>query len=203
MSTKKEVIIMDIGKKIRDLRVNANMTQQNLADKLHKTTLTVRKYELNQISPPINVLCEIAEIFSKPIVYFFDETHISNENNIESSVLKDMLSSSKHIDYLVDKYVSNKSTPEDTTLDYIKKFEEKYVSDELNLALSKLKIFLPVFKEINIEIKILNVDDTSKVELLNQKNGQKYILTLTEFNLLCKKLTLNIENEIKFLKYLK
>lgn len=194
---------MDIGKKIRDLRLNANMTQQNLADKLHKTTLTVRKYELNQISPPINVLCEIAEIFNKSIVYFFDETHISTENDVESSVLKNMISSSTYIDYLVDKYVSNKSTPEDTILDYIKKFEEKYVSDELNLALSKLKIFLPVFKEINIEVKILNVDDTSKVDLLNQKNGQKYTLTLTEFNLLCKKLTLNIENEIKFLKYLK
>lgn len=194
---------MDIGKKIRDLRVNANMTQQNLADKLHKTAITIRKYELNQISPPINVLCEIADIFNKPIVYFFDNTYISAENNIESSVLKDILSSTKQVDYLIDQYVSSKSHLEDNNLEYIKEFEEKYISEELSITLSKLKTFLAVFKEINIEVKIINTDNTHKVELLNQKNNAKYVLTLNEFNLLCKKLTLNIENEIKFLKYLK
>lgn len=181
---------MDIGKKIRILRTNSNMTQQELANKINKTPITIRKYELNQIIPPINVLEDISKVFNKPIVYFFNDYNFNNSEIADSPLSKDILS-------LIDNNLDNPK------FDCIKDSQNGYLVNEIKSIFFKIQKLNPILKEINIKIEILNKDTSFDVKLSNSKTQNYYILTVDEFNLLYKKLIFNIKNEIKFLKYFK
>ena len=50
-----------IGKKIKEARNRASMTQQCLADKINKTESSIRKYEKGLVDIPLNVLNKIAD----------------------------------------------------------------------------------------------------------------------------------------------
>ena len=50
----------EIGQRIKELRKEKGFSQQELADKLHKSLRTVQKYETGEIYIPIPVLNEIA-----------------------------------------------------------------------------------------------------------------------------------------------
>ena len=51
----------DIGKNIRDLRQNQNMTQDTLAEKLFVTRQTVSNYETGRTRPDVEMVMKIAE----------------------------------------------------------------------------------------------------------------------------------------------
>ena len=55
----------DIGKNIRDLRIQRNMTQDELAEKLFVTRQTVSNYETGKSRPDIEMLERIAEVLEK------------------------------------------------------------------------------------------------------------------------------------------
>lgn len=60
---KAEVRIMrDIGKNIKQLRTQKNMTQDELAEKLFVTRQTVSNYETGRSRPDVDMLAKIAEI---------------------------------------------------------------------------------------------------------------------------------------------
>lgn len=48
---------------IRSLRQMRGLTQQDIADKLHKTTNAVSNWELGNTSPPVDDLVQLCEIF--------------------------------------------------------------------------------------------------------------------------------------------
>lgn len=52
----------DIGKNIRDLRQNKNMTQDTLAEKLFVTRQTVSNYETGRTRPDVEMVVKIAEV---------------------------------------------------------------------------------------------------------------------------------------------
>lgn len=53
----------NIGKNIKDLRMNANMTQDELAQRLFVTRQTVSNYETGNSRPDVDMLLRIAEVF--------------------------------------------------------------------------------------------------------------------------------------------
>lgn len=57
----------DIAKNIKQLRVQKNMTQDELAEKLFVTRQTVSNYETGKSRPDIDMLMHIAEILEVPI----------------------------------------------------------------------------------------------------------------------------------------
>lgn len=57
----------DIGKNIRDLRIQRNMTQDELAEKLFVTRQTVSNYETGKSRPDIEMLERIAEVLDADI----------------------------------------------------------------------------------------------------------------------------------------
>jgi len=57
----------DIGKNIKDLRVQRNMTQEELAEKLFVTRQTVSNYETGKSRPDIDMLMQIAEVLGADI----------------------------------------------------------------------------------------------------------------------------------------
>jgi transcriptional regulator with XRE-family HTH domain len=59
-----------IGLKIRQLRKNKRMTQQELADKLEVTRSTISNYEIGRRTPHLKDLQRIAVMFGVSIDYF-------------------------------------------------------------------------------------------------------------------------------------
>ena len=54
---------MEIGNKILELRKKANLSQEQLAEKLNVTRQTISKWELNETTPDIKQAIELSKIF--------------------------------------------------------------------------------------------------------------------------------------------
>lgn len=74
---------MDIPGKIRKLRADRNITQQQLADSINKTLSSVKKYETGKVTLTIDTLYDISKALDVPINYFFSN---SNESLINSFI---------------------------------------------------------------------------------------------------------------------
>lgn len=59
-----------IGAKLRILRKESRLTQQELADKLGMTRSTISNYEINRRAPHLSELRRIAEFFGVGLDYF-------------------------------------------------------------------------------------------------------------------------------------
>ena len=55
---------MEIGNKILELRKKANLSQEQLAEKMNVTRQTISKWELNETSPDIKQAKELSKIFN-------------------------------------------------------------------------------------------------------------------------------------------
>lgn len=55
--------------RIRELRIEKGWTQQTLAEKLHVSNKTVSAYETNGTTPPLDILIQMADVFSCSIDY--------------------------------------------------------------------------------------------------------------------------------------
>ena len=75
---------MELGKKIRALRFKADMTQEQLADKLGIAAQSVSKWENGTTMPDIITLPLLAEIFGVTIDDLFDLTVEQRFNRIEN-----------------------------------------------------------------------------------------------------------------------
>ncbi len=80
----KEVMIMELGKKIRQLRFKAGLTQEQLADRLGIAPQSVSKWENAVAMPDITTLPLLAEIFGISIDDLFDLTTEQRLNRIEN-----------------------------------------------------------------------------------------------------------------------
>jgi len=60
---------MDIGVKIKELREEKNLTQEELAKLLDIDKSTIAKYETNDREPKVYILCKIADYFSVTLDY--------------------------------------------------------------------------------------------------------------------------------------
>ena len=54
---------MDFGKKLKELRLQANLTQKQLAERVGVTKSVISFYELQERSPSPDVLVKLSEIF--------------------------------------------------------------------------------------------------------------------------------------------
>ena len=60
--------------RIRDLREDSDLTQQNMADKLFINRRTYSSYEVGSRSIPVEILGKIADIFDTSIDYLVGRT---------------------------------------------------------------------------------------------------------------------------------
>lgn len=64
---------MDLGKKIREIREDRNMSIKELAEKLKVSNSHISQVERNISSPSITMLKNIANVFEIPMTSFFDD----------------------------------------------------------------------------------------------------------------------------------
>jgi len=67
------VLNIEIGKRIKQARKEANLSQAKLAELIEKERITVAEYESGKICPPLNVLERIAEKTSKTLTFFVEQ----------------------------------------------------------------------------------------------------------------------------------
>jgi len=61
------------GKKIKLARVELDLTQTQLAQKINTKQKNISRYETGASLPSIETLIKIAKFLKKPVGYFFDE----------------------------------------------------------------------------------------------------------------------------------
>ena len=66
---------MNIGYKIKQFREEKGITQQELANRIHKAKSSLQKYESNSTSVTVDILEDIANALDIPIVQFFYEDY--------------------------------------------------------------------------------------------------------------------------------
>lgn len=59
----------EFGKKLKDLRLELNLSQEKLANELKIDKSTIAKYETNKIKPSVDMLIIIAKYFKVSIDY--------------------------------------------------------------------------------------------------------------------------------------
>ncbi len=91
---------MELGNKIKQLRLKVSLTQEQLAERLGISAQSVSKWENSVSMPDITLLPEIAEIFGVTIDELFDLTVEQKFNRIENRMdMEDELSHDVFWDY--------------------------------------------------------------------------------------------------------
>lgn len=106
--------------RIKSLREDYGMTQQELADKIHGAKSTIAMYEKGDRKPSMEVLIKLSEIFNCTIDYLLGKSEIRNPEelkkvrfanagglNTEGLDEEDMLELQRQIDYI--KKMKNKN----------------------------------------------------------------------------------------------
>ncbi len=82
---------MDIGKKIRNLRLQNNIKQNDLACIIGVSKSTMSNYERNYSTPDPDILVKLADYFNVSIDYLFDY----EDNNIKTELANESSSYTK------------------------------------------------------------------------------------------------------------
>lgn len=77
--------MLSLGKKLKELRTNKNLTQQEFANMLCVSDKTISSWECNRTIPDINTLFKISTIL-KENIYSLVSCNITNLNDIEMEV---------------------------------------------------------------------------------------------------------------------
>ena len=75
--------MINIGEKIKKLRVSKNMSQYDLGNKLFVSDKTISSWETNRTLPTIDLIIKICDVFNVSLYNFIEE---KNNNDIEMEV---------------------------------------------------------------------------------------------------------------------
>lgn len=67
---------MNVGERIKELRLSKGLTQKQLGEKIGRSTISVRKYESGEVIPPYDVMEDIAKALdttTNNLTVFIDE----------------------------------------------------------------------------------------------------------------------------------
>lgn len=80
---------MDIGRRIKSLRTENQMTQKQLAEKVGLTPKMISFYEKGERIPPLDIVEKLVKIFSKSSDYIIGIDNLLNEdikNNVDTDL---------------------------------------------------------------------------------------------------------------------
>ena len=66
--------MLEIGKKLKDLRKSENLTQEELAKRLSIPRVNYTRYETDKVRPDYETLIKIADYFDVSLVYLLGRT---------------------------------------------------------------------------------------------------------------------------------
>lgn len=108
-------------KRIKQLRAQKGISQQQLADVLGTSQQSINKYENHDIQPDISTLIRIANYFNTSVDYIIENTDIErliepiekyDLNKVECKLIDDFrqlnFSEKESIEYIIKNYINNK-----------------------------------------------------------------------------------------------
>ncbi|WHH58275.1 helix-turn-helix transcriptional regulator [Petroclostridium sp. X23] len=75
---------MNFAKRLKELRLELNLTQSEFAEKINSTRSTIAGYETERKEPDYSTLQSIAEFFDVSVDYLIGRTDIRNHYKIET-----------------------------------------------------------------------------------------------------------------------
>lgn len=78
---------MTFGERMKQLRIENNLTQEELAKKLSLSKSNISKYESNDVEPNIDTLNKLATLFNVSLDYLLGKSN--SRNPIEEEALKE------------------------------------------------------------------------------------------------------------------
>lgn len=205
---------MNIGKRIKTIRKEKNITQQELATKIGKSKSTIEKYEAGKVENiPYLVVDDIAKALEVPNQLLMAPVHILfslNPNPFKNllNVSNDELSKMMREDYF-------KMQPGKTSEDMTKEAKENMISNEekehfRNIdELSNYKelffisrLLSSIFKNLDINLTIITNEKVAKLQLTDNKDGYiKIFNTLEEVETFFDEINHGIQSSVDRLKY--
>lgn len=82
-----------LGKRIKQARISANISQETLAELINKSAPTIRKYENGERNPPLSVVKEISTALNIDLSKLVTEDTNLISNTTKNSNLRDQLNS--------------------------------------------------------------------------------------------------------------
>lgn len=65
---------MNFGTRLKQLRLENNLKQEELAKKIHSSKANISRYESNSVEPNLKTLNELAELFNVSVDYLLGRT---------------------------------------------------------------------------------------------------------------------------------
>ena len=63
---------MDLGRKLKELRINAGLTQEELASKLNLSRVNYTRYENGKVRPDYETIIKLADFYDISLDELFD-----------------------------------------------------------------------------------------------------------------------------------
>lgn len=92
-----------ISIRLRQLRDEKKMTQQEVADSLDVDRTTYTKYESGKSTPDANMLQKIAAFYDVSVDYILGRTNVRNSNNTDEDFPEDVIVLMRSVSKLTDK----------------------------------------------------------------------------------------------------
>lgn len=161
MNDKKDFLNEYAGNKLKAYRESANLTQQQLADKLGIKQQNIARYELGQRTFKMNIVIMLANFFDKKVSDFFPPEHFENKKeDVDNNKEKENLFS-KNLKYLRE----------------INNLTQEELSSKLNITRAKLGHLEtgrrePNLKDIEKICNFFNIQND--IILINMKDIKKH-----------------------------
>ena len=134
---------MDLGKKIKSIRIEKGLTVSELADKINVSAPTVSRYESNKREPNYETLLLIAEALEVPVSELLNENPISLFSGIGGAY--QLFKKISNLPLIGEEYL--KSFDEKTLNYFEKEYEEKKFYYNLKSILNELKFDIDSLSE--------------------------------------------------------
>lgn len=124
---------MSLGRRIQDLRKAKNITQRELAEKIGKGVSTVQKYEIDVITPPIDVISRIAEALETEINELLNVKKEFEYITLELTQAQNYVKSLNEIEQrneMLDKYDNMNVSGQTKVCEYVNDIYDKFKKDE-------------------------------------------------------------------------
>lgn len=70
---------MNFGTRLKQLRLENNLKQEDLAIKIHSSKANISRYESNNVEPNLKTLNELAELFDVSVDYLLGRTTVRKQ----------------------------------------------------------------------------------------------------------------------------
>lgn len=94
---------MNIGENIKKFRKLEGLTQKQLGELIGKSTITIRKYEANDVQVSMEVLHDISKVLNTPMVMFLNNEADKHGYSPEHTTIKSFASKPEYFEFIQNK----------------------------------------------------------------------------------------------------